>query len=1430
MTTATSVQNPYPGLRPFRTDEEHLFFGREGQSEAIARRLRENRFLAVVGVSGSGKSSLIRAGLMAFLHRGYMKGASSRWRMAILRPGSDPIGNLARELNHPEVLGVAGASAEEAATDEIMLEVTLRRSGLGLAEAVRLARLPKEDNVLVIVDQFEELFRFADAPGALRNEEDAAAFVKLLLEAAGRTELPVFVVITMRSEFIGECARFHDLPEAVTAGLHLIPRLTRERRRDAILKPAALIGAQLTPRLVNRLLNDCGDDPGQLPLLQHALMRTWSYWEGHHGRPAPPIDLEDYAAIGGMKDALSQHADEAYAELRDERQREIAKRLFQCLTARGAENLETRRPTKVAEIAAVAGAPVPEVLPVADCFRREGRSFLMPPPDIRLDGDSVLDISHESLIRGWRQMAGWVDEESEWAQHYRKLAERAADHAHGRAGLLRDPELSIALDWRNNAKPNDAWAKRYHPDFDGAMAFLDASEKARDAEEAEKERQRSEELRRARKHLAVVGSLLGVAFIALIIAAIALHSRKKALNDLSSTNARLTSMNESLNAALKEAQRQKSRADQKELGYQQEARVARQEQAEAVQRADEAAKAEGAAVQAATQGLESFLSLPSSIKNQREVQTAYEQVLVADNGTQHTILGLDRNSQEALFLGREVWVSLIALHLKQGRRDQAALECHQYEKQAREKYGSDPKDYFKRALGAALLSGLGVQEVALGNREAALADLRDAARIADALGNPSRANGPDADLAWRLRRSAYQGAAIIEQDYGNDSGAEENWRKAVRVLEDYGRMGTAGQHSRRQLSIRALPMLFDDVQQLADVRGKLKGEQAQVKTYSDAIRVAELWSGSAPRSSTGVADPTLDDVLWLYIYRGDVYFQSKEYGNAQRDYEAAASKLQAFGPKWQYRGWDAAALGRRRGNVWYEQAVDLGDKDPQAKKRYLDQALQFHQQGLLEEEKLGKSAQQQSNLARSEVDLLFDYAALRDTKGVIQHFHGAFEAYQSAVRLDPTDENKLGFEYTRRMQAKYSSQSSPADALRYYNEGAAALKTLRQPNAESKKRLASDLENAADLEGQLGQLKPGIKDYGDAIKVESDAVGLTANGGLPDATTMDSILWMCIHKGDLERRSREYLAAERSYSSARNLAERLDPRNETARFDRAAVDERFGSLWRERANTETDPRAVTDDLKRAIGFHIQSLAQFRRIEAQQSNAHNVRSVAIEEHLVGGDYLALNQLGQARRHYQAELEDYEKAAKLESGDEATRNVASAYDDLWGVEDKAGNHLSARDALDRKIQLLKPLADLKDAASEDKNRVAAALGNRSWEDLLIGDFGRGVKDAQQGFNYDTTQVWILTNEAHGYLFSGQPAQAEVIYFSYMNYRALPGDPASKTFCQGVLDDFSNFETLRPPGMDLTQMREVRGLLQKQSACQQPTRLAGAATRQN
>jgi uncharacterized RDD family membrane protein YckC len=482
---ATAVSNPFPGLRPFRTDEEHLFFGRENQVDRMIDKLAARRFLAVVGISGSGKSSLVNCGLRPALHRGYMARAGAAWRMAQFRPGNDPIGQLARALAAPGVLfdqPMTGTLSTEA-----LVEATLRLGSLGLVDMVEQAALPPGTQLLVIVDQFEELFRFRalshmPAKDTFGPTEDAIAFVRLLLEATARFEVPIHVVLTMRSDFLGDCAQFAGLPEAINEGQYLVPRLTREEIRAAVTGPVGVAGVEISPVLVTRLLNDVGGNPDQLSILQHALNRTFAHWE-NEGHSRGPLALPHYEASGGMAHALDRHAEKAYAELGTPDRQRLGERVFKALTDTATDPRGIRRPTRLSTLGDIVGATQHELQAVIDVFRKPSRSFLMPPLPEPLTVDSVIDISHEALMRVWERLNRWADEEAQSTRTYRRLSETAALYESGKTNLWRDPDLRLALDWRRHNQPTKAWAEQHQGGFDRAMAFLDRS---RDTQEAER--------------------------------------------------------------------------------------------------------------------------------------------------------------------------------------------------------------------------------------------------------------------------------------------------------------------------------------------------------------------------------------------------------------------------------------------------------------------------------------------------------------------------------------------------------------------------------------------------------------------------------------------------------------------------------------------------------------------------------------------------------------------------------------------------------------------------------------------------------------------------------------------------------------------------------------------------------------------------------
>jgi WD40 repeat protein len=496
--------NPFPGLRPFTIDEAHLFFGREGQVDEIISKLYHHHCVTVMGYSGSGKSSLMYCGVVPVLMGGLLTRTSSSWQIISSRPGSSPIENLANALIAHLVDKGRILEADVPIHRAIILSI-LRSGTNGLVEVAKYLQTQEGENVFLLVDQFEEIFRYRDSTDE-RSVNESTAYVNLLLEAVHQREVPFYLSLNMRSDFIGDCAAFSGLTQMINESNYLVPQMTRENKRLAIEGPIAVAGGQISERLIKRLLVDLGDNQDQLPILQHALMRTWDYWVNNR-EENEPIDLRHYNAIGKIGQALSQHANEAYDEL-TLREREIAEVLFKTITEKNLENQGLRRPGKIRLIAELSEATERDVIQVVEQFRKPGRSFLMPGTQVALTGESVVEVSHESFMRIWNRLSGWVDEEFESAQMYKRLSDAAAMYQIGKTGLWRPPDLQLALNWQKKQRPTRTWAQRYNEAFERAIVFLDTSRITYEAELKNQEMLQRRLLRRARVVNIILGAFL----------------------------------------------------------------------------------------------------------------------------------------------------------------------------------------------------------------------------------------------------------------------------------------------------------------------------------------------------------------------------------------------------------------------------------------------------------------------------------------------------------------------------------------------------------------------------------------------------------------------------------------------------------------------------------------------------------------------------------------------------------------------------------------------------------------------------------------------------------------------------------------------------------------------------------------------------------
>ncbi len=467
----TLPPRPYPGLRPFEKAEWAIFFGRERMADEIIAGLIRRRMIFVHGDSGCGKSSLIRAGVFARLEQGE---AGAPWRTESGLPREAPLWNVAAALAR-----LAGDGDDEAAV------IPWRRALNGGIEAAEtLAELRGERSCppgCLLIDQFEELFQHARRQGP----EEAQLLTQVLIGLHRAPPPGLYVTMTMRSEYLGACARFEGFAELVNESQYLLPRMGHEDLVRAIREPAGMYGGQVSRELAERLIADAGGGQDQLPLIQHGLMRLA---EGRRGkRPEDwTLTLAEFPREGGLGGLLSAHADEVAAQVRGgldpARRDRVVEDLFRALTDVNADNQAIRRPQTVARLAAVVGLEIETLRPVLDAFRVDGVSFLSPYGVRRLGPDDLVDVSHEALIRGWRALAdpsdGWLAREFRNGLVWRALLVQADSFDRDPSNVLAPTTTDEREVWLGRRNP--AWAERYGGGWDRVARLMTASVAARD--------------------------------------------------------------------------------------------------------------------------------------------------------------------------------------------------------------------------------------------------------------------------------------------------------------------------------------------------------------------------------------------------------------------------------------------------------------------------------------------------------------------------------------------------------------------------------------------------------------------------------------------------------------------------------------------------------------------------------------------------------------------------------------------------------------------------------------------------------------------------------------------------------------------------------------------------------------------------------------
>ncbi|HNP65992.1 MAG TPA: TIR domain-containing protein [Woeseiaceae bacterium] len=374
---------PYRGLELFREEDAPFFFGREDLVKQLADKTRQAPMTALLGPSGSGKSSLVQAGLLPALHK---DDPTTHWHVMILRPGNDPLVALVNAFDPPpdnlgrtEQLAYLNNAAMHLRQGDVRL--------LQLAELL-LASLPSTGRLLLVIDQWEELYTQASRNN---SEEDVARFVTLIFEAS---QIERFHgILVLRTDFYEEASRYPGMPQFLANHQVPVEGIQRKGLERAITEPAAGVGLRLEDGLLERLLDDIGDEPGNLPLLEHALHQLWLQ------RREGLLTFDAYRTIGGVQGAIAERARQAYCALRPSEQN-AARRLLVSLVTPGESGKDTR-----------ARIPLPADVHEREVVRRfaavENRLLVTGRDPY---GRATVEVSHEALIRNWNELRKWVGE------------------------------------------------------------------------------------------------------------------------------------------------------------------------------------------------------------------------------------------------------------------------------------------------------------------------------------------------------------------------------------------------------------------------------------------------------------------------------------------------------------------------------------------------------------------------------------------------------------------------------------------------------------------------------------------------------------------------------------------------------------------------------------------------------------------------------------------------------------------------------------------------------------------------------------------------------------------------------------------------------------------------------------------------------------
>ncbi|MGA1544986.1 MAG: hypothetical protein ACO388_09215 [Saprospiraceae bacterium] len=493
-------KNPFIGLRPYQIKEKDVFFGRERQVYDLLTLLQSNRIIALLGPSGSGKTSLINAGLIPEIISGQNGLVGKDWVYSIFRPGSNPIANFSLAIAKNNLLN---PSIQAPADEALKLENELRVSNKSFTNYFKDSEIAQKKNFLIVVDQFEDIFKY---PPELDN--DINLFIDNLLRIDHEPNLGVYVIFSLRSEFLGNLFPFRRLQEYLNEFQYSIPRLRRADIEEILNKSSKISSFTFDKNTIDYLHKGLGNDPRNTAHLQYLLFNAVSKTQNGS------LTESAFENIGGFSKCFAQDLNAKY-EQKSDTDKIIIEKLIKNISFTD-ELGASKRPKKFKELENLCECEPNQLLSAIAFFNNHEHQFLSQIPPLISDNssskntslynDDFVDISYPEFFKAWGLFHAWTEIERESKEMYLRLVAEAQRFNTGAAGLLKPPELNIFQKWYETQKPSGIWANQYHPNFQGAVDFLNKSIRAFEDEVKAKELAQKLKIAAVNKRLVMIAS------------------------------------------------------------------------------------------------------------------------------------------------------------------------------------------------------------------------------------------------------------------------------------------------------------------------------------------------------------------------------------------------------------------------------------------------------------------------------------------------------------------------------------------------------------------------------------------------------------------------------------------------------------------------------------------------------------------------------------------------------------------------------------------------------------------------------------------------------------------------------------------------------------------------------------------------------------